>query len=323
MGSDQSENLEYLLRETLRIFKALDSIGASLDCEQSIAEIKRICGQEFKASKTDYIPPEEVRIYFKDRDQQVFDDLREKNYFPEGDNVFAPLKNNGNGNLGVLVLKGVVDRFLEQDHDSVKDPILEVLGAKCGYIVAKSKMTDKAIQDKDKARHEADYDHLTGLLTRRKLQKVYETLRQSEDEISMLMIDIDYFKQVNDTHGHSYGDSVLKWVGKIIRSEIRKTAYAARFGGDEFVVILPTNVDVASSVGDRIRERIQYMDPTAEPGKLQLTTDSDPGPVTCSVGVVSSKQIATGDDLFQCADQMMYQAKNNGRNQLALFSNLR
>ena len=158
-------------------------------------------------------------------------------------------------------------------------------------------------------------DSLTGLYNRRYMEGHIATLVSKAanrgKEISLIIIDIDYFKAVNDTHGHDVGDEVLKEFSKRIQQNIRGIDLACRFGGEEFVLVMPdTDLSFAFMVGERIRQCIASTDFNVgvEGGSLELT---------CSVGVACLEQLNdTPDSILKRADQALYRAKNDGRNRV-------
>jgi diguanylate cyclase (GGDEF)-like protein/PAS domain S-box-containing protein len=150
-------------------------------------------------------------------------------------------------------------------------------------------------------------DFLTGLHTRKFLDEALTRHAATEEmPFSCVMFDIDHFKKVNDTYGHQVGDTVLKEVALIIKDCSREGDTACRYGGEEFVVLLPGNgLDRAVSIAERIRQRIA--------GKVCLP---DGKCVTASAGC---SEYAAGEDGFlvlQRADQALYAAKNSGRNRV-------
>jgi diguanylate cyclase (GGDEF)-like protein len=124
----------------------------------------------------------------------------------------------------------------------------------------------------------------------------------------MLMIDIDYFKKVNDQHGHSAGDSTLQTVSETINNIIRQSDELFRFGGEEFVVLLNnSDVNSASFMAERIRQAIEQVEVMCENESIK---------VTVSIGVAHFNKTECMDQLFNRADEALYLAKNNGRNQV-------
>ncbi len=152
----------------------------------------------------------------------------------------------------------------------------------------------------------ADTDGLTGFYNRRKVEEILtkeiERSRRYGNALSLLFIDVDNFKDLNDTYGHQKGDEVLKKIAGVINRELRRTDYVGRFGGEEFLVILPeTDADRALKVAERIRRRIEF-------------EDFGIGPVTVSIGVTQLKGGDDIDTLFNRVDRAMYLAKEKGKN---------
>lgn len=147
-------------------------------------------------------------------------------------------------------------------------------------------------------------DPLTGLQNRRALDEVLALLDFAKHSFSMLVLDIDRFKQVNDTYGHQTGDEVLKFVADLIQSAVRQKDHCFRFGGEEFIVILPdTPLAVAFQTAERIRSQ---MEGTVSPAGR---------PVTVSIGAAEFPvQSDDLDELFRLADKALYKAKGDGRN---------
>jgi diguanylate cyclase (GGDEF)-like protein len=127
-------------------------------------------------------------------------------------------------------------------------------------------------------------------------------------QLSLVMLDFDYFKHVNDHAGHEAGDVVLRGLAEILRGGLRVVDTAARFGGDEFVVILPqANTEGALLVAERLRTRIEEMN---VPGF---------GKVTCSFGIATFPDHASSrDTLIAAADRALYCSKNAGRNRVSV-----
>jgi diguanylate cyclase (GGDEF)-like protein len=161
--------------------------------------------------------------------------------------------------------------------------------------------------------HKAKTDYLTGLYNHRSFQSMLtaEMARAGRHAhpLSLLIIDLDYLKQVNDQFGHMAGDAVIREVGETIRSECREYDLPARYGGEEYTVILPeTTLHEALELAERLRERIASR------------AFSGVGHVTASIGVANYPINALGkDELVRVADRALYDAKNNGRNRVSHF----
>ena len=164
---------------------------------------------------------------------------------------------------------------------------------------------------------EANSDPLTGLSNRRGMERqadrIIASARDSGEPISLLVIDIDRFKAINDRYGHDVGDIVLKEVAEVVRATVRKSDAIARFGGEEIVVLLPAlAADPASRMAERIRRAVQQQVGRGEPHEVT---------VTVSVGVATRAGWSLSfTDLFRSADQALYRAKRSGRNQVATQS---
>ncbi|HAC62939.1 MAG TPA: diguanylate cyclase response regulator [Cyanothece sp. UBA12306] len=159
----------------------------------------------------------------------------------------------------------------------------------------------------------ANTDPLTGIANRRYLldfaQKEFQRILRYHNNLSLLMIDIDHFKRINDTYGHDNGDKAIKNIVFSIESCIRKIDLLGRFGGEEFVVILPeTPMKGALEVAERIRALI---------ASQSLILEEDTVTLTVSIGIVSyTSEDKTIGQMIQRADRSLYQAKTGGRNRI-------
>lgn len=159
----------------------------------------------------------------------------------------------------------------------------------------------------------ANTDSLTSLYNKRyfmeALEKEFSYTRRSELPLSLIMIDIDYFKQINDTYGHIAGDKILKLVGTILSSQTRLENIACRFGGEEFAVILRgATISQAKQVAERIRASVQSRKVSNKGKEISFT-------VSVGVATFTGKNFNTSEELLARADELLYQAKQNGRNQ--------
>jgi two-component system cell cycle response regulator len=131
--------------------------------------------------------------------------------------------------------------------------------------------------------------------------------------VSLVMLDIDFFKAVNDTHGHDVGDEVLKEFAHRIQQNVRGIDLAARYGGEEFMIVMPeTDLAVAHTVAERLRGFVaeQPFKVAAEVGELQ---------VTVSLGVTASGPGDVPETMIKRADDALYKAKNEGRNRVVII----
>lgn len=166
-------------------------------------------------------------------------------------------------------------------------------------------------------------DPLTGVNNRRffdqRLVEEVTSVIRANAEISCLFIDIDYFKNINDTYGHQAGDDILKKVAQIIRELVRSTDVVARYGGEEFTVLLShKGKQKAGEIAERIRETIeQRIFPVPQHGDIRVTTSIGINSLNTTEHDGDVNDIAT---LFvERADRALYQAKSNGRNRIEFF----
>jgi diguanylate cyclase len=168
-------------------------------------------------------------------------------------------------------------------------------------------------QDLEKSQQEAQTDALTSLLNKRGFEKRFELERirakQNETPFSLIMVDIDHFKKVNDTFGHLVGDSLLKSIAAMLKSQLRKNDIASRYGGEEFLILLPeTGIDGAKAAGQKIRDIL-----ASKEWKLQETGETM-GKITVSMGIALYKLNEPEEVLVKRVDDALYLAKNRGRN---------
>jgi len=189
-------------------------------------------------------------------------------------------------------------------------------------VLARIQLTLKQRAVEETYKKLASKDPLTGLDNRRRLyERLTEVLSEAtrrEALVSAVMIDLDKFKDVNDAHGHDFGDKVLKRFAELLQTHCRLEDVVCRFGGEEFLVVMPgTEGDGALILAERLRE-----------GWEQTTfevPDGDPIHVTASFGLsvsLPSEGPVDGDDLIKRADQALYAAKEGGRNRVVRFEDL-
>jgi diguanylate cyclase len=167
------------------------------------------------------------------------------------------------------------------------------------------------------ARHAAYIDALTGIPNRRgfdqELTQLIQQADQQTPEFSLLLMDIDHFKSVNDAHGHLAGDKVLQALAYLLNTHTKGGDSSSRFGGEEFAVLLPqTRMDDAGKVAENIRLHVEKM-VLKRPRTGELL-----GAITASIGVASYRPGETADEFIHRCDQALYQAKKLGRNRVVL-----
>lgn len=165
-----------------------------------------------------------------------------------------------------------------------------------------NEMYEETRQRHDHLRHKADHDPLTGLLNR----GAYDDLIQSyTTDVALMLVDVDYFKSVNDTYGHETGDAILKKVAQLLGHTFRTTDFPCRIGGDEFAVII---TDITPQLKYVVERKIGQITTS-----LKDTSDGLPE-TTLSIGVAFSEGLGPEDSIFKAADRALYLVKERGRN---------
>jgi len=169
-------------------------------------------------------------------------------------------------------------------------------------------------QQKQELAFLADHDALTGLYNRREFMRLAQAellwMNREPAETSVVVLDIDFFKKVNDVYGHPGGDAVLKATSQALAQSLRATDILARLGGEEFIVLLPNTDDVgARQVAEKMREAV---------GRMEVIYEGHPIPITASLGVstLSASHEADIDSVYAAADRALYVAKQTGRNRV-------
>lgn len=215
--------------------------------------------------------------------------------------------------MALVIEKNLIVAKVRRENESLRHDLEDALL----QVQFKNAQLEESLQ---RVEQMAATDPLTGLYNRRHFGKVSEQMFSDADrygdDLSCVMIDLDKYKQLNDTFGHAIGDQLLIVAGRVIAANMRKMDVAARYGGDEFVLLLPhASADEAVGVVDRIREEF-YRD--------SAITLNRPEGVSMSVGVGSLRgnHPKTSAQLFALADAALYRAKDAGRNRVIRSDNL-
>lgn len=195
----------------------------------------------------------------------------------------------------------------EQERQIESQKAIESLAKRVVQIESESQKLQTAIIEE---RQKAHKDALTGIANRlayeEKMQDEFSRWQRYQNSLSMGLIDIDDFKQINDQYGHSAGDKVLKTVAKLCEDKIRNIDFIARYGGEEFVLVFPnTNLDESKIAADNIRRAIE---------KCVFHYNKKAVPITVSIGIAEFQDADTVDDVFERADMALYTAKDSGKN---------
>jgi len=175
--------------------------------------------------------------------------------------------------------------------------------------------TSNLREELGRLRREAITDGLTGLYNRKELNSKLDELLEKDlwldKPLSVLMLDIDHFKKVNDNFGHQIGDEVIRRVAQTVQEHANGDCFAARYGGEEFTLVMPeTDINRAVEIGVAINKAVSKMVMVRRKTKERLP------PVSISVGAASLKSGEDQEDLIGRADRALYYAKNHGRNQV-------
>jgi diguanylate cyclase (GGDEF)-like protein len=205
----------------------------------------------------------------------------------------------------------------------VTDQAREILAARNLQLIQQMETQHERVQEMESAtrhlRESVNRDALTGLHNRRRFDEVLETefMLSSENgwPVTIAFIDLDHFKAVNDTHGHLAGDAVLAGVARVLTTHLRKRDFIMRYGGDEFVAILPgTGIEAARGVFERVRQAV-----------LETRLEGSHGTffnITASIGLAShmdgSRRAGSALDLVRAADRALYEAKGGGRDRIGM-----
>lgn len=210
--------------------------------------------------------------------------------------------------LGCVVAHSNVDKLSKKEID-----YLEQLTKQSSITIHRANVYAEVLQH-------ATLDALTGLNNRRqfeiRLKQEVATAKRQGKPLCSMMLDVDFFKNVNDTYGHIAGDNVLKNIASVIRNELREYDIASRYGGEEFAILLPfTRIEEAFAVAQRLRVAVEKssIDVTNEAGETSQIN------ITVSIGVYEYQDSDTPEDLYKKADKALYMAKNHGRNKVVIF----
>lgn len=209
----------------------------------------------------------------------------------------------------LLVLEKETVWQLIDEYAPIAQSLLNIL---CGWILSGNTRTVTNRHQIEDLKEVAHHDSLTGLFNRRSFDESLRNLLafcvRKQYPLSLVMMDVDNFKDYNDTHGHLGGDQALAAVGRALADTIRPGDMVARYGGEEFAAILPdADIEKGMIVAERLRKAVadkRYHMPNGKPLP----------PVTISLGVTESQHGSTPANMIELADQKLYEAKQTGRN---------
>lgn len=214
--------------------------------------------------------------------------------------------------LGCVVAHSNVDKLTKREIE-----YLEQLTNQSSITIHRANVYAEVLQH-------ATLDALTGLNNRRqfetRLKQEVATAKRQHKPLCAMMIDVDFFKKVNDTYGHVVGDSVLKNISSIIRAELREYDIASRYGGEEFSILLPyTKIEEAFAVAQRLRHAVEKNSINIHQEQGESRSEDLKINVTISIGVYEFKNSDSPESLYQKADKALYEAKTHGRNKVVIY----
>lgn len=213
---------------------------------------------------------------------------------------------------------------LKTKEDELKLHVMET-DKKNRELVALNKKINRLLKRLDtknkRLRNLSIRDELTGLFNyryfRRILQEQFKMSRRYKFPLSCIMIDIDFFKAVNDTYGHQFGDAILKQLAEILKNNVRDTDKVVRYGGEEFAILFPyTDYESAFKKAEKLRNMVK---------SSSFIVKGEAATITISLGIASypaSKKIISAERLVSYADEALYKAKERGRNQTVLYTDI-
>jgi len=255
---------------------------------------------DFMESSGGLIEIEEIRE--TDELKDVYEAFKQSDF-----QLIVPLRFKGQIN-GILMLKKKEEDF-GTGYTKDEKHYIELIAGFASVAIENARLYQMATLD----RKTRLYNH--GYFQNRLVEEI-ERAERYNTELALIMLDLDHFKNINDTYGHMIGDEVLIKIAKTIQEQVRSFDIPSRFGGEEFCIILPeTDTKNAELVSERLRKRVE---------ELSFKTVKGPFSITVSIGIshFAHKKHITEDMFIEQADKALYFAKQNGRNQIAVYENI-
>ena len=213
--------------------------------------------------------------------------------------------------LGIIIQ--AMHDFSSEEHQR-EDELKQQLGDMQLRLDEMEKLAQSAQHAIEEQRKKAMHDSLTGLPNResyqQRLDQEVQRFQRYGGKLSLMVCDVDLFKRINDTYGHLAGDKVLKIIAKSLQKNLRSSDFIARFGGEEFVALMPeTSTDEALIVAEKLRKKIE---------ESPFNFKKEPVQITVSFGISEIVAGESIDDVFNRADKALYKAKESGRNQVQI-----
>lgn len=320
----QNTILANQMQKNINFHKSMKDIAKIIEAQYELNYIIPIIGEMIDRFVSDHL----VYIFLKNEENNEFELMwpnacRDKNILnvvkklnakskymltDEGKIGIFPLVGE-KALLGCVVAHSTMDKLSQKEID-----YLEQLTKQSSITIHRANAYAEVLQH-------ATLDALTGLNNRRqfetRLNQEVSSAKRQEKPLCAIMMDIDFFKKVNDTYGHVAGDYVLKTVSAVVKKELRESDIASRYGGEEFALLLPfTQIEEATAVGQRLRQAVERttVNVPNEKGEIVHTIK-----VTISMGVYQYRNGDSPKELYQNADKGLYEAKETGRNRVCVY----
>ena len=315
--------LNYQMQTNIKFHSAMKNIAKIIENQYEFAYIVPLIGEMIDR----FVPEHLIYVFIKQPDNEYKlvwpSSCHDKNVYSllEGINKKTNTILSEDKKIGVFPLIGEKDIL---GAIVAYSNIEKLLDNEVNYIQELSKQASITIQKAEmyaEILKHAALDALTGLNNRRqfevRLNQEIATAKRKNIPLCCIMLDVDYFKKINDTYGHIAGDCILKELAKLLLDELREYDIASRYGGEEFCILLPsTTLEEASFVAQRLRKATEMKNFDITEAKIQNTTTLN---ITISLGVAQYKKSMTDSfDLYKKADEALYSAKESGRNKVII-----
>lgn len=318
----QNSILAEQMQKNINFHKAMKDIAKIIETQYELSYVIPIIGEMIDRFVADHL----IYMFLKNndtfnlmwpstcRDKRIAEVVaaikNEKTILTEDKKIGVfPLTGEHNTILGCVVAKSSIDSLNPEEISYIEQ------------LTQQSSITINRANAYAEILKYATSDALTGLNNRRqfeeRLKQEVSNAKRQKHNLCAIMLDIDYFKKVNDTYGHYAGDVVLKKVATLIKSALREYDIPSRYGGEEFIILLPsTKIEDAFIVAERLRKTVEdtKIDIPNEKGDAIAYTLN----ITISSGVYQFKETDTAQEFYQNADKALYIAKENGRNRVII-----
>ena len=316
--------LNYQMQTNIKFHSAMKNIAKFIESQYEFAYIVPLIGEMIDRFISEHL----IYVFIKDEDgsyklvwpsschdKQIYkllDGIKKKSNYILSENgkigVFPLLGEKDV--LGAIVAYSNIEKLLDNEINYIRE-----LSKQASITIQKAEMYAEVLKH-------AALDALTGLNNRRqfdvRLKQEIATAKRRGTPLCCIMIDVDYFKKINDTYGHIAGDCVLKGLAKLLCDQLREYDIASRYGGEEFCILLPaTTLDEASLAAQRLRKATELHKFDVSEAKIPNVETLH---ITISLGVAQySSDMVDSIDLYKKADSALYSAKKSGRNKVVVF----